>query len=422
VERALPLEGVRIVSVEQYGAGPFATMHLADLGAEVIKIETPATGGDVGRYVPPFQEGEDSLFFQSLNRNKKSLCLDLVSEAGLEVLHDLVASADALFCNLRGDLPARLGLTYDHLKSVNQRIVCCSLSGYGRTGPRAAEPAYDYVVQGLAGWMSVTGEPDGPPTRAGLSLVDWSGGLTAALSLTVGLHAARRDGVGMDCDVSLLDTAVAMLTYPGAWWLNEGYEIQRMPSSAHPSLVPFQSFRTADGWIVVACAKEKFWTRLVEVLELAPGTPEAGGLQCEDVTGFAARRRNADTLLPVLEARFRAATSGYWLQRLRDAGVPAGPVNSIPEALGEPQVAARDMVVAVEHHRWGTVRQIASPVRVGDPRSSHRPAPRRHGDAADVLAGLGYDADRILDVARRGAFGDPPPEQDRPGAAQGRSG
>ncbi|WP_143308921.1 CaiB/BaiF CoA transferase family protein, partial [Candidatus Entotheonella palauensis] len=201
-----PLEDVRIIAVEQYGAGPFGTLHLADMGADVIKIEDPRAG-DVGRYVPPFQEGEDSLFFETFNRNKRSLSLDMTTDAGRQVFEDLVRISDAVYSNLRGDVPARLRILYDDLKHLNPAIVCCSLSGFGMTGPRQKEPGYDYILQGLAGWMSLTGEPDGPPTKSGLSLVDYSGGFVAALSLMVGLHAARRDGTGMDCDVSLFDTA-----------------------------------------------------------------------------------------------------------------------------------------------------------------------------------------------------------------------
>ena len=209
-----PLEDIRVVALEQYGAGPFGSVHLADLGAEVVKIEDPASGGDIGRYVPPFQEDEDSLFFEAFNRNKRSLSLDLTTTAGRAVFEDLVRVSDVVYSNLRGDVPAKIGITYSDLKHLNNRIVCCALTGFGMSGPRASEPGYDYILQGIAGWMDITGEPSGPPTKSGLSLVDYSGGLVAALSILAGVHAARRDGVGMDCDVSLFDTAIAMLTYP----------------------------------------------------------------------------------------------------------------------------------------------------------------------------------------------------------------
>jgi crotonobetainyl-CoA:carnitine CoA-transferase CaiB-like acyl-CoA transferase len=316
-----PLADVRILAIEQYGAGPFGTLHLADMGAEVIKIEDPRAGGDVGRYVPPFQEGEDSLFFETFNRNKRSLSLDIVNPAGRQVFEALVPLADAVYSNLRGDVPARLRLRYDDLKHLNAAIVCCSLSGFGMTGPRHAEPAYDYILQGLAGWMGLTGEPHGPPTKTGLSLVDFSGGFVAIIALLVGIHAARRDGVGMDCDVSLFDTAMHLLSYPATWHLTAGFTPQRTAHSAHPSLVPFQNFQTADGWIVVACAKEKFWQRLTDVL----GRPE---LALDDrFVSFAARRTHARELLTILSEVFRQQPSAYWLTRLNEAGVPSGPVN-----------------------------------------------------------------------------------------------
>jgi crotonobetainyl-CoA:carnitine CoA-transferase CaiB-like acyl-CoA transferase len=193
---ALPLAGIRVLAIEQFGAGPFSTLQLADLGAEVIKIEDPSSGGDIGRYVPPYQEADESLYFESLNRNKKSVSLDLRVPAGRAVFEDMVATADIVFSNLRGDQPKRLRITYDDLSELNPRIVCCSLSGFGNTGPRAAQGGYDYMMQGMAGWMAMTGEPDGPPTKSGLSLVDLSGGYLAAIAMvsaaTVTSRCSRR--------------------------------------------------------------------------------------------------------------------------------------------------------------------------------------------------------------------------------------
>lgn len=394
-----PLEDVRIVAIEQYGAGPFGTLHLAELGADVIKIEDPSVGGDVGRYVPPFQSGEDSLFFETFNRNKRSISLDMTSAAGREVFDDLVRESDVVYSNLRGDVPARLGLRYDDLKHLNSRIVCCSLSGYGMTGPRAAEPAYDYILQGMSGWMSLTGEPDGPPAKSGLSLVDYSGGFVAALAVVSAVHAARRDGEGMDCDLSLFDVAVSMLTYLATWHLNGDYQPRRMADSAHPSLVPFQNFETADGWIVVGCAKEKFWQRLAAAL----GRPELA--TDPRFATFADRRDNADELVPTLSEIFRTDTTEGWLGRLGAARVPCGPVNSLAQALADRQTEARGLVVSVEHPQFGSVRQLASPVRVGDVPSEQRRAPFRGEDADDILATmLGYTPSRVQDLRARGAF------------------
>ncbi|MEU5882489.1 CoA transferase [Spirillospora sp. NPDC047279] len=399
-----PLQDVRVVSLEQYGAGPFGSLHLADLGAEIIKIEDPRTGGDVGRYVPPYAEGEDSLFHEAFNRNKRSLSLDLSTPAGREVFEDLVRVSDAVYSNLRGDVPAKLRITYDDLKPLNPAVVCCSLTGFGMTGPRSAEPGYDYVLQGLAGWMELTGEPDGPPAKSGLSLVDYSGGFVAALALLAGLHAARRDGVGMDCDVSLYDTAIAMLTYPGVWHLNAGFRPVRTRRSAHPSLVPFQVFEARDGWLVVGCAKEKFWRRLTTVIGL-PGL--AGDAR---FATFADRQRNAAELLPLLEEVFATRTVAEWLEPLYAAAIPCGPVNDVEGALREEHTLARDLIVDTEHPRYGTVRNLASPVRVGAGRPSYRRAPLRNEDAGHVLRDvLGYGPERVGGLAAAGAFGEGAP-------------
>jgi crotonobetainyl-CoA:carnitine CoA-transferase CaiB-like acyl-CoA transferase len=389
-----PLEDLRIIAIEQYGAGPFGSVHLADLGAEVIKIEDPVSGGDVGRYVPPYQEGEDSLFFEAFNRNKRSISINLTTEAGRTVFHDLVRVSDVVYSNLRGDVPAKIGVTYNDLRHLNPAIVCCSLSGFGMTGPRSAEPGYDYVLQGIAGWMDLTGEPSGPPTKSGLSLVDYSGGLVAAISMLAAVHAARRDGVGTDCDISLFDTALTMLTYPAIWSLNGDFIATRTHNSAHPSLVPFQAFEASDGWIVIACPKEKFWKRLATTI----GRPELG--TAERYATFTARRENADALLPILDAVFATRTALDWLTELRAAGVPCGPVNTVSEALADAQTDARGMIVETEHPRFGTVRQVRSAVRVGDAMPEYRRAPQRNEDVDYVLRHvLGYDSDRVAEFA-----------------------
>ncbi|MFI5329364.1 MAG: CaiB/BaiF CoA transferase family protein, partial [Candidatus Rokuibacteriota bacterium] len=265
-----PLDGVRILAVSQFGAGPFGTQMLADLGADIIKIEDPGVGGDSARYVPPFQGEADSPYFQSFNRGKRSVSLNLRHPDGQAVFHDLVRVSDAVFNNARGDLPDKLGLTYDGLKEINPRVVCCSLTGYGRTGPRAAEPAFDYLVQGYAGYMAVTGEPDGPPGKCGVSVIDFAGGYAAMVGLMVGLFDAQRTGVGRDVDIALLDTAVSMLSYFAVWTLNRDWIAERTRSSAHQTLVPAQNFATRDGWIVIFCNSDKFWRDLVETM----GVPE----------------------------------------------------------------------------------------------------------------------------------------------------
>lgn len=394
-----PLDDVRILALEQFGAGPYASVHLADLGADVIKIEDPRSLGDVGRYVPPFQEGEDSLFFETFNRNKRSMSLNMTNTSGRQVFEDLVRHSDVVFSNLRGDVPEKIKITYDDLKDINPAIVCCSLSGFGMTGPLRNEPGYDYIFQGAAGWMELTGDPDGPPTKSGLSLVDFSGGLVAAIAILAGLHSARRDGVGMDCDVSLFDTALSMLTYPATWYLNGGLLSQRTRHSAHPSIVPFQAFESADGWIVVACAKEKFWQRLCEALD------DAQLAYDERFNSFSARSRNKDILLSILNEKFLAMGSSDLITRLKEFGVPCGSVNTLAEALEEPQTLARDMIATTQHPRFGEVRQVVSPVNVGPDKGPYRRAPLRNEDGQDILVNLlGYDDTVIEELREAGAF------------------
>jgi crotonobetainyl-CoA:carnitine CoA-transferase CaiB-like acyl-CoA transferase len=388
----LPLADVRVVAVEQYGAGPWGTLQLADLGAEVIKIEDPSSDGDVGRYVPPFQDGEASLFFESFNRNKRSVSLDLRHPDARGVFEDIVRVSDVVYSNLRGDQPGRLGLTYERLRHVNPRIVCCSLSGFGMTGPRAKEGGYDYMMQGLAGWMSLTGGPDDPPTKSGLSLVDFSGGYVSVIAVLAGLWRSRREGVGCDCDISLLDTALAELCYVGTWAASRGYVPPRRRNSAHPSIVPFQNFETADGWIVVACPKEKFWQLLCGAI----GRPELA----EEFPSFAERDRRREELEPILEEAFRQRTSGDWLSALAAAGVPSAPVNGVEQALGEARL------VEYEHPRLGTVRHVASPLRLSGSEPPVRAAPERGEDTERVLVDLcRYEPARVQELAAAGVFG-----------------
>lgn len=392
----LPLEGVVVLAVEQYGAGPWATLQLADLGARVIKVEDPAEGGDVGRYVPPYAEGEDSLFFEAFNRGKESICLDIGQEEGRAVFNDLVRSADAVFCNLRGDLPERLGLTYAQLKDVNPMIVCCSLSGYGRSGPDAAVGAYDYVIQARAGWMSLTGDPQDPPVRSGLSLVDFSAGYVAAIALLSGMFSARTTGRGCDCDVSLFETALSLLNYVGTWVASRDYQPTRHPDSAHPSIVPFQRFGTQTDSIVIACPKEKFWQRLCTAFDL-------GELECDARSrGFVGRHANRDWVTSELQRKFDDLEADAIVEALREAGVPCAKVGDVTSALSDPQARARGAVAEYEHPRLGLVRGPASPMRVGDGPRPASPAPALGADTGRVLEELGgYDLSRI--VALHGA-------------------
>ena len=400
LDRPAPLAGLRIVAVEQYGAAPFGSLYLADLGADVVKVEDPRSGGDVSRYIPPGQAGEDSLFFEAFNRGKRSVALDLKNDAGRAVFERLVASADAVLSNLRGDQPSRLGITYEHLAAVNPRIVCVALTGYGQAGASAMLPGYDALIQAEAGWAALTGDPDGPPTKSGLSLVDYIAGLTAALGLLAGVLEARATGRGRDLDTNLYDSALAMLSYPATWYLSSGFRTTRLPLSAHPTVIPFQFFRTADGYLALACPKEKFFTALVAAMDL-PGVAEDPRYATFDSRGG----HRAD-LLGILEARFLERSTAAWLELLRGV-VPVAPVRSMEEALDTDELEARGMLAAYEHPALGTVRSVGLPIAVAEHVPQYRRAPRLGEDTGALLSGLGYSEEQVAELARGGAFGPP---------------
>jgi crotonobetainyl-CoA:carnitine CoA-transferase CaiB-like acyl-CoA transferase len=400
--RPAPLAGIRVVAVEQYGAGPFGSLYLADLGAEIIKIEDPAAGGDVSRYIPPGAQGTDSLFFEAFNRSKRSVALDLKHPRGREVFERLVASADAVYSNLRGDQPARLRLRYADLAPVNPRIVCVALTGYGDRPDQAKLPGYDALIQAESGWASLTGDPAGPPAKSGLSLADYIAGLTAMVGLLAGVIDARAVGVGRDVDTNLYDSALAMLSYPATWYLSSGFVTQRLPLSAHPSVVPFQFFATSDGYIAIACPKEKFWHALVAAMEL-PGLDDD-----ERFASFAARRANRDETLAILERRFATRTTAEWLERLTGV-VPIAPVRSLEQALDPEELRGREMLAEYEHPALGTVRSVGLPLRVGGYAPTYAPGPGLGADQADVLRSVGYDEAAIQALHAEGAFGVAPP-------------
>ncbi|MBI4507727.1 MAG: CoA transferase, partial [Chloroflexi bacterium] len=378
----LPLAGLRVLALSQFGAGPFGTMHLADLGAEVIKIEDPTVGGDVSRFVPPYSIPGDSLFFQALNRNKKSITLNLRHDDGQALFHELVRHADAVFSNLRGDQPAKLGLTYDDLKPYNPRIVCVALTGFGLTGPHAHEPGYDYLMQGYAGWMSLTGEPDAPPARAGLPVVDWSGGLLAMLGLMVGMWRARATGQGCDVDISMLDMAIAMLNYVGMFHLNGGFEPTREPRSAHPTLVPCEVFPTQDGYMLVMCLKDKFWDALCAAIE-RPDLHDDPRFRT-----FADRLAHRRDVEAALDEVFHEHPTAVWLERLRGR-VPCGPVYDVPQAVRQEQVAARDLLIRFPHPHWQEIQAFASAIRIPQaPPRAHSPGPALGQHTEGVLREL----------------------------------
>src|SRR5262245_2997003 len=335
-----PLSGLRIVSVEQFGAGPYGSMFLADLGAEVIKIENAATGGDAARHVGPMLADRQSQYFQTWNMNKASVALDLKSADGRAAFARLAASADAILNNLRGDLPDQLGLDYASLKHLNPRIVCLHISAYGRDNERRAWPGYDYLMQAEAGIMDLTGEPDGPPARVGCSMVDFMTGLTGVVGLLGCIIRARETGVGCDVDTCLFDVALHQLSYSAIWYLSEGTVSRREPRSAHLAVAPVQTFPTADGWIFIMCMTDKFWGRLTDALG-------RGDLKSDPRFASAAlRRENRDALTAALDAEFKQRPTAAWLAQLTGI-LPVAPVLAIDEALDSPFVAQAGMVRTV---------------------------------------------------------------------------
>lgn len=391
----LPLKGYRILSAEQYGAGPYGTMFLAQLGADVVKIEPPGAGDTARAVGPHFLRTGDSLFFQTFNLNKRSLTLDLTREEGQAVLKRLAARAHGVVNNLRGDLPERLGLTYAALEEVNPAIVCAHLSAYGRDNPRARWPGYDYLMQAEAGYLSLTGEPDGPPTRFGLSMVDFMTGTIMAIGLLATLIDAGRSGKGRDVDVDLLSAAVHQTSYPALWYLNEGDVTGRVTRSAHPSVAPSQLFRSEDGWVLVMAQLPKFWTILLERI----GRPE---LATDPRFSTPAQRlANRPALTETLDARFSQKPTAHWLEVL--AGhVPVAPVHSLDQALDNPFLEQTGMIDSIAHPDRAAMRVLANPIRLDGQRLANRAAPLLGEDSDAVLADADFDAAAIADLRNKG--------------------
>ena len=367
-----PLEGIRVLSVEQYGAGPYGTMLLADLGADVLKIENAGQGGDVSRSVGPYMLGEgDSEFFQTFSKGKRSITLDLKSDEGRARLLELVETADAVTNNLRGDQAAKLGLTYEALAPHNPKVVCAHLSAYGRGNQLEAWPGYDYLMQAEAGFMMMTGEPDGPPARFGLSMVDFHTGSQLATGILAGILGASRSGEGCDIDVCLFDTAVHQLSYPATWYLNHGQVVGRLPRGAHPAIAPSQTVRTKDGWGLLMCQTPKFW-------DLWCDLADAQHLHADKrFATIASRRENLGALSEAVDRVMMSDTTGNWLRRLGGT-VPFAPVHDIAEALETTFIEDTEMIETVAHPQAaeGRLRTLASPFRINGRRPVSRRAPK----------------------------------------------
>ncbi len=390
----LPLAGLRVLAVEQYGAGPAGTVYLADLGAEVIKIENHLDGGDFGRDVGPHFFGpKDSQFFETFNRNKKSFTLDLKHPEGKKVFRELVKTADAVINNLRGDQPAKLGITHEDLKAVNPKIVCVHLSAYGREGSRAAWPGYDYLMQAETGLMALTGDPESPPAKFGVSIIDLMTGLAASYALLAGVTSARATGRGRDLDTSLFDLALYSLNYPGTWYLNGGHLTGRVSRSGHPSLVPSELYKTEDGWIMIMCNKEKFWGVLADAL----GKPE--WKDDPALNTFKMRLANRERVRDLLDEALSTHTTAHWVQQLGGT-VPVAPVYDVKEALDSDYVRERGDIVEFSAPDGRKANMLAGPIRLPGVELPKNMAPALGADTEELLRELGYD-DEGIDALRK---------------------
>ena len=387
-----PLTGMRVLAVEQYGAGPFATQHLADLGAEVIKIEDRNKGGDYARSIGPhFAESAEananSLFFQSVNRNKRCLSLDFTRSDGREIFLRLVRSAAAVANNLRGDVPERIGINYDSLKDTNPSIVCAHCSAYGRKGPRKSWPGFDYLMQAEVGYFYLSGEAGTAPARMGLPVIDFMAGTNMALGLVSSVLAARESGIGRDVDVNLFGTAAFNLSYIGNWALNSEFAPDRRPRSGHASVVPCQLFSTADGWIYIMCNKEKFWPELCD----AVGHPEMAS--DPKFATFSARWIERERLSEFFDKVLSGRTTAEWMRRFAGR-VPAAPVNEPRPALTAPEMKDAGIVQQVAYPDGTEISILASPIDTGSDRTD-RPCPSIGADNDALLEDIGYSRDEI---------------------------
>lgn len=393
----LPLTGYRVLSAEQYGAGPYGTMFLAQLGAEVIKIEPPKQGDTARAVGPHFLRDGESLYFQSFNLNKKSVTLDLTVPTGQAVFRRLAQNAHAVANNMRGDLPDKLGLTYAALADINPAIVCAHLSAYGRDNDRAKWPGYDYLMQAEAGFLALTGEPEGPPVRFGLSMVDFMTGTMMTIGLLAALIEAARTGTGRDVDVDLLSAAVHQTSYPAVWYMNEGDVTPRAPRSAHPSVTPSQMFRTADGWIFVMAQLPKFWAILTSKIDRADLASDPRFATPAD------RLANRDALTTVLDAVFQQQSTAYWLGVLQ-GHMPVSAVNPLDAALDNPFLRETGMLDTVAHPDRPELRVLANPIRLDGERLPNRAGPLLGADTASVLIEAGYSVAEIADLKASGVI------------------
>jgi len=390
-------EGVRVLDLSRMLAGPYGSMLLADMGAEVIKVEEP-DGGDPMRVMgPPFLPDGESAYFLSINRNKKSVALDLTKPEGRRVFLDLAAEADVVWENFRPGVMERLGLAYAALARVNPRLVMCSISAYGQDGPYRDWPAFDLALQAMGGAMSVTGEDGRPPVRMGLPMGDLAGGMFGAFAVAGALFRRERTGRGAHVDLSLLDCQVSLLTYMAQYFWTDG-RVPRPLGSGHASVVPYGALATRDGHLIVAIFAEKFWAGFCGAVERAEWARDARFATNRDRVAHRAE------LMALIEARFRERTTDEWLHRLHAAGVPAAPILAVDRVLDDPQVRHRRMVVELEHPRHGALATLGTPIKVDGALEAPLAPPARLGEHTEIVLRelLKYPAERIAALRREG--------------------
>lgn len=396
------LEGVRVLDLSQYIAGPYGTQILADLGAEVIKVEPPDLNPEVRRMVPLDHYDSHAAGLLTVNRNKKSVALDLKQEAGREAFHALTRLSDVVYDNFRPGVMERLGLGYEALAEINPRIIACSVTGFGATGPWSGRPAFDMVAQGMSGMISLTGEPDGAPVPVGFALTDLMAGINAAHGILAALYARERTGRGQKVEVSLLASSVGLLSYDVAGYLVRGIQQERRGRFNH-TVSPYGVFTTSDGYIALSAHRsyERFCRAIGREDLLADPR----------FTTLADRVAHRKEMGAILEAHFQTQTTEHWLTVLEQADVPCGPVNSLDQVFSHPQVQAQDMVVEFDYVLGGRVRAVGNPIKLsGTPPEERRrafSAPLLGQHTAEVLGALlGYSRERLEDLARRGVIGD----------------
>ncbi len=389
-----PLKGVRVLDLSRVLAGPFCSMILADLGAEVIKVEMPGEGDDTRTY-PPFIGGMSS-YFMSVNRGKKSVTLDLKRAEGREALYRLAERCDIFLENFRPGVTARLGIDYEAIRKVNPQIIYCSISSFGQVGPYASWPGYDIIIQGMGGLMGITGEHGRPPVRVGIAITDIGAGMWAAIAILGALRVRERTGIGQHIDISLLDGVISWMTYAAGIYFATGRPPERM-GSAHPSMVPYQAFEAGDGrYLLIAAGNDRLWATLCKVMGLE---------RLIDDPRFSTMDRrveNREALIPILEEEFKKRPRDDWLERLRALGFPCGPVYTLDEVFRDPHVLSRGMLIEMEHPQIGTIRQIGPPIKLSEtPCTVGSPPPTLGEHTEEVLKGIAGYSDEEIELLRR---------------------